>query len=316
MNRFFARGFLPVLLPVLIIWLTAACAGRDNNRADFPPPPPPAVSGISFINPLDIPAGLVDPPESPDLFSVRTREKHAVNPDTVGWLYMPNSSIDDVVVWYPHDYNEFYLRKDFEKRWSWEGSYYADFRTVWGNGTRDEISRNTVIYGHSMEDIHNVESMDPQEISLAIAPLFTEFKKLQNESFARNNPYIYFSTTAEDMIWEIFSVHYSNIHVPYNDPDPSGAAFEALIQDSRDRSIWIYDVEVGANDKILTLSTCCYNITPVYPNDYRYVVMARLMEKDAAHKSQAGIIRNPEHKPPQASFQDPAGQDPASNAED
>ena len=40
-----------------------------------------------------------------------------------------------------------------------------------------------------------------------------------------------------------------------------------------------------SNDKILTLSTCTYRLADDtklhYPNDYRYVVMAKLLHADA-----------------------------------
>jgi sortase B len=296
------RRLIPPLLALALTLSLVACAGRDNNSAGgdspalSPPPAPPAASGPSFVNPLEFPAGPGDSPAPFGAFSERAREKHSLNDHAVGWLYMPNTSIDDVVVWYPHDNNEFYLRRDFEKRWSWEGSYYVDFRTAWGNFTRGDISRNIVIYGHSMEDISNVKNLSLEELDRVPAPLFTEFKKLENEQFARQNPYIFFSTLNEDMVWEIFSVHYSNIHVPYNDPNPPPSAFEDLIRDARERSVWDYDVEVTVNDKIITLSTCCYNITPGYPNDYRYVVMARLVERGAALKDQASITANREPK--------------------
>jgi len=303
MRNLLQRRFAPLLLAALLAFSLTACVGRDSSeRGGSPAPLPiaPAVSEPSFVNPLDFPTGPGDSPTRLDTFSARAQEKHFINDHTVGWLYMPNSSIDNVVVWYPYDENEFYLRRDFEKRWSWEGSYYADFRAVWGNFIRSDISRNTVVYGHSMEDISNVKTLGPEELSRVPAPLFTEFKKLENEQFARQNPYIFFSTLNEDMVWEIFSVHYSNIHVPYNDPNPSPEAFEILIADARARSVWIYDIDVTVNDKILTLSTCCYNITPSYPNDYRYVVMARLVEQGAALKDFASITVNPEPKSPQA----------------
>ena len=57
------------------------------------------------------------------------------------------------------------------------------------------------------------------------------------------------------------------------------------IFNTQDLSFYDYDVEVTSNDKILTLSTCTYRLADDtklhYPNDYRYVVMAKLLPADA-----------------------------------
>jgi sortase B len=299
MVGFLRRRFAALLLALALIFSLTACEARNTNLAEDyhpAPPAPPAsleISAPSFVNPLDFPAGPGNLPALPDSFSERAQEKRSINHDTVGWLYMPNTSIDDVIMWSLADDGEFYLRRNFEQRQSWEGSYFVDFRVAWGNFTRSDISRNIVVYGHSMEDINNVRALSLEELARVPAPLFTEFKKLENEFFARQNPYIFFSTLSEDMVWEVFSVHYSNIHVPYNEPNPSPEMFESLIADAQARSVWIYDVDVTVNDKILTLSTCCYNIPHSYSDEYRYVIMARLVPKDATLKTEASLTKNP-----------------------
>ena len=224
-------------------------------------------------------------------FSARARGLHAINCDTVGWLYVPNTSIDDVVMWYPNDQNQFYLRRDFYRRWSWEGENFADFRTHWGDFLRESISRNIVIYGNSLDD-------DPD------GPMFAQLKHLQDEQWARNNPYIFFSTLEEDMVWEIFSVKFTNIWVPYNNPNPDNEAFRAIIEDAKARSLWIYDIEVTIEDTIITLTTCALSIPAAasrtgeavsltFPSEYRFVVVARLLERDAALTETASLTVNP-----------------------
>ena len=237
-----------------------------------------------FANPLNVPTGPSESPTKLEAYSEMAIEKHNINSDTVGWLAIPNTTINDVIMWYPDDFNEFYLRKNFEKRYSWEGIYFADFRSKWDGG-RDGIPTNTVIYGHSMED-------SPQ------GPLFSQLKKFLDEDFARKNPYIYFSTVDEDMVFEVFAAYYSDIYTPYNTPYPEVAAYEAILKTAREGSIYNYDVEVSTSDKIITLSTCCYNITPTYPNDYRYVLMGKLVDRNSVLKEEATITRNPSPKMP------------------
>jgi sortase B len=302
---------------VLLIGLVA-CAGRDDAPSDLTPsnsqsspgastPPSTSSRPGGFANPLDVPSGPGElPPMPASGFTELVAEKHAISSDTRGWLYMPNTAIDEVVVW--NQDPVFYLRRNFAREYYFDGIAYADSRTRWGDGNRgrrQDLSRNTVIYGHSMEDIPGIEGMTIEQVN-NVQPnnprnsplLFTEFKKLLNEQFAKQNPYVFFSTLEEDMIWEIFSVHYSNTSVYYNVPDPDDAAWAFLLQDAKARSLWDYDVDVSASDKIITFSTCIYDIDGIplasdRDSIFRFVVMARLVDVNAPLKSEASFTRNP-----------------------
>jgi len=280
MKKLFRRVLPALLLALILVLSLTACDDSSTTTPSQQLPPQAPASGPIFANPLGLPAGPGEMPVRQVNLSARSRELHSMNSDTVGWLYVPNTSLDDVVLWYPDDFNVFYLRRDFFRRWSWEGVYFADFRTRWGGFSRGDISRNIVIYGHSMED-------DPD------GPLFSQLKRWKDENWARNNPYIYFSTLEEDMVWEIFSVQFTNIWVPYNNPNPTDAEFQAIIDDAKARSLWIYDIDVTIDDTIITLSTCTYTIVPTYPNDYRFVVMARLIDADTPQRNTIGLTVNP-----------------------
>jgi sortase B len=156
-----------------------------------------------------------------------------------------------------------------------------------------------------MEDLPGIQTMTLEQVA-AIQPnnprnsplLFSEFKKLLNENFAKATPYVYFSTLDEDMVWEIFSVQYTNMRVPYNHPNPNDADWAVLIQDAKARSVWNYDVNVTTSDKIITFSTCVYNIdgtalSLTQNSEFRFVVMAKLVERDAVLKTEASFTRNP-----------------------
>jgi len=259
----------------------AACASQQQE----PEPPPLLVE--EYIPQPEEPTEQIPLFEPPPSFIEIIAKKYAQNSDTVGWLYLPNTSIDDVVVHYPHDANEFYLRRNFERRTSKAGTYFADFRNTF-DGTRDGLSRNTVIYGHSLD-----WDDDPD------APYFDQLKRLLDEDFARTNPYIFFSVAGEDLVWEIFAVYYATIFLPYNLPEFTEQGFLDIIDQMKMRSQFIYDVDVGLDDRILTLSTCTYIFTPgVYPNNYRYVISARLVEPGRDLPLTAELVRNPSpHEP-------------------
>lgn len=264
----------------LILGLAACGRGEDSSL-------PASSSRPGFDNPIVSRPDVVGDSGVPrPSFLEIIREKHAINPDTVGYLQIPGTSVDDVVLWYPHDENEFYLRRNFNKDYQKEGCYYADFRCVFEGGVAG-LSRNTVIYGHSMD-----KRDDPE------APYFSQLKKFLDEDFARESPYLYFSIGEEDLVWEIFAVYYATTDFYYNTPDPDNEEFAAMLTEMSKRSEYIYDVDVTANDKILTLSTCTYVFTQEYPNKYRYAISARLVDADEILKAEASLEKNPSPKDP------------------
>ena len=260
----------------------AACSSRQEA-----PEPPPVIEEEYIPVPEEEYIEQIPLFDRPPSFIQLIAEKYARNSDTVGWLYVPNTSIDDVVVHYPHDANEFYLRRNFDRRTSMSGVYFADFRNTF-DGSATGLSRNTVIYGHSLD-----WDDDPD------APYFDQLKRFLDEDFARENPYIFFSVAGEDLVWEIFAVYYATVFLPYNLPDFTDQGFLDMLAQMKKRSQFIYDVDVGVDDKILTLSTCTYIFTPgVFPNNFRFVISARLVEEGADLPLTASLTRNPEpHQP-------------------
>jgi len=169
-----------------LLFFSAAMAACSSYQQEPELPPPVEEEYIPQPpEPLEPPIPLFERPPS---FIEQIAEKYARNSDTVGWLYVPGTSVDDVVVHYPHDANEFYLRRNFDRRTSMSGVYFADFRNTF-DGTAAGLSRNTVIYGHSLD-----WNDDPD------APYFDQLKRFLDEDFARQNPYIFFSVVAVSLV--------------------------------------------------------------------------------------------------------------------
>lgn len=186
--------------------------------------------------------------------------------DIVGYLYIPGTSIDQPVV-QNLDGNDFYLRRTYLGASDNNGSYFADFRAVLGD--RNSISPNVVLYGHSMEDDYNERD-------------FSQLNKFMDLHFATNNQFIYFSTLESDMVWQVFANYYAHVSFLYNTPNLDAATMLNNITQARQSSIMNYNIDVGANDNILTLSTCTYTFDDgKYPNDFRYVVQAKLLPEGA-----------------------------------
>ena len=238
-------------------------------------------ASLDFITRGELQAELLDiQKELQKTMLENTLAMQQKNKDTIGWLYIDGTTVNDVVVKVNYnDDNKYYLRRNANGENDNDGCYYADFRCTSGN--RSTISKNTVIY--NLGRAENALLTDYQ--NHANGPKFAQLLKYQDEDFAKTHPYIYYSTIEEDMVWQVFAVFYTDIKFDYINPNPADATFNSLIKKAQDLSFYDYDVEVTSNDKILTLSTCTYRLADDtklhYPNDYRYVVMAKLLPADA-----------------------------------
>ncbi|SDM72972.1 class B sortase [Acetanaerobacterium elongatum] len=181
------------------------------------------------------------------------------NHDTVGWLYIPSTDIDNSVL-QSFD-NSYYIRRDEQRNNSVYGCYFVDCDCP--VGTAQELARNTIIYGHS--DLK--DSADGKR--------FSQLFKFADEAFAKATPNVYFSTAQQDLVWRVFAAFYTKTTFNYIQNNPSDTQFERMIQKAREGSLYNYDVDVTGSDKILTLSTCSVK----YGSDGtgRFVVMARLL---------------------------------------
>ena len=273
---------LALLLALCMVFAFAAC-GKDPANPDPVDPSNPA-------GPVD-PANPDDPTQPPKEEQLKELQKTMLentlamqqkNKDTIGWIYIDGTTVNDVVVKVNYnDDNKYYLRRNANGENDNDGCYYADWRCKTGN--RNSISKNTVVYGHNLG--RSASGLIPDYQNHANGPKFAQLLKYQDEEFAKPPPYIYYSTIEEDMVWQVFAVFYTDIKFDYIEPNPADATFNSLLKKAQDLSFYNYDVEVSSNDKILTLSTCTYRMADDtklhYPNDYRYVVMAKLLPADA-----------------------------------
>lgn len=273
---------LALLLALCMVFAFAAC-GKDPANPDPVDPSNPA-------GPVD-PANPDDPTQPTKEEQLKELQKTMLentlamqqkNKDTIGWIYIDGTTVNDVVVKVNYnDDNKYYLRRNANGENDNDGCYYADWRCKTGN--RNSISKNTVVYGHNLG--RSASGLIPDYQNHANGPKFAQLLKYQNEEFAKAHPYIYYSTIEEDMVWQVFAVFYTDIKFDYIEPNPADATFNSLLKKAQDLSFYNYDVEVSSNDKILTLSTCTYRMADDtklhYPNDYRYVVMAKLLPADA-----------------------------------
>ena len=103
---------------------------------------------------------------SPDWGSLK-----AVNPDIVGWIYVPDCAISYPVV--QGSNNSYYLDHTIYKGYNYMGSAFLDCNT-----NRDFSDDNNIIYGHSVQG----------------GGMFTLLKNFSSKSFFFSHPVFYLLT--------------------------------------------------------------------------------------------------------------------------
>ncbi|MBC8570817.1 class B sortase [Zongyangia hominis] len=275
-----AGKVMALLLAFCILFTFVSCQKKEEESSSTPPvtQTPPTTTETPVSSEDDGKLDVV-PPDAGTLEKLENMK--ASNSDTVAWLSIPDTTIDDAVLQAAD--NDYYLRKDETKQYNFFGCYYADYENTFGE--RNLFSRNTVIYGHNMDDnkVHGKK--------------FGQLLKYLNEDFAENHPYIYLTTEDDQLTFKIFAVYYSDIHFSYISTDPEDLTFMDILNEARERSEYNYDVDVNATDKIITLSTCTYKYG--MREDQRFVVQARLLRNDEDAPATVSIEKNPNPKAPQ-----------------
>ena len=212
-----SNRLIALFLAIAMLLTMAACGERAKPGEDEGP----SSSDVSsqpkipaFINPLeDVDLTPVAEPVAPEGELLEKLNKaYNVNNDVVGWIRVPDTLIDNEVLQYVStppqaSDNLYYERKDINKNYSFYGCYWADYENKIGN--RNELSQNTIIYGHSMSDTIRD---DPEQDK------FTQLKKYLDIEWAKKHPYIYFSTAEDDMTWKVFAVSYVDTKLSYTCP--------------------------------------------------------------------------------------------------
>ena len=181
-------------------------------------------------------------------YNINFEELEAVNNETIGWLKVNGTDIEYVVVKTKN--NSYYLNHNFEKKYNIAGWIFADYKNNF-----DGTDKNIVIYGHNRKD----------------GSMFGTLKNILKEEWYSNeeNLVIDFITEQEQAKYQVFSVYKIEKEDYYINTEFKEDEFEKFIDALKDRSIKDFNIDVSAEDSILTLSTCADN------NKYRVVLHAK-----------------------------------------
>ena len=178
----------------------------------------------------------------------------AVNKNIVGWISADGTKLNNPIL--QAENNDFYLDHNFKDRESRAGSVFMDYR----NNVQD-INQNTILYGHSMKN----------------STMFGSLKNYLNQQYANEHPVIYLDTLYEGYDVEVFAAYETTIDFYYIETEfTSNDTFLKFIDEIQTRSAIEMNVEIGPEDKILTLSTCKDS---VMSDDHRFVVQGKLVKR-------------------------------------
>lgn len=191
-----------------------------------------------------------------------------------GWLQVQGTSIDLPILYHSEKNYPVELQG-----YSWFTDYSPGFHNHF------EIRGHNIFNLSAMPDINS--------------PDFLRFEQLMAfvyYDFAKENKYIQFSYEGKEYLYKIFMVGF----VPTIDTIllPSGLDYseqdmETYIDSMKSRSIYDYQVDVSAKDKILSLETC----TRFYGsnNDWEFRVVGRLV-RDGERIDNYSVSKNDQYK--------------------
>lgn len=211
------------------------------------------------------------------------KQLYDINSDIAGWISIPSLEIDFPIA--KGADNDYYLHRNIYKKYADYGVPFFDYRMT----DLKMLHRNNVVYGHNMKNDDLI---------------FGNLENYREVDFFKANPVIECNTIYGDHTWFICAVFLTNSTksadngyvFPYNFVDVDNVKFAQYITEIKKRSFYDTTVDIELTDKLLTLSTCCYDF-----NDARLVVVAREKRaNESVNIDVSGATKNPNPKYPQA----------------
>ena len=149
------------------------------------------------------------------------------------------------------------------------GSLVADYECNFSAG----LPTNTIIYGNNFTN-----TLAPYSDNNPNDKMFAEIHKYVDEIFAKDHTYIYFATPEKSYKYQVFAAFYT--HQSWTDyiyAYPNANRLSNIINTATEQSLYDFNVDVGTNDKIISLSTGTNGKGNT--SDYRFVVMGKLISE-------------------------------------
>ena len=211
------------------------------------------------------------------------KKLYDINKDLRGWISIPDLEIN-LPIAQAKD-NDYYLHRNIYQKRTMYGVPFFDYRIE----DFKNLPKNTVVYGHNMhyDDL-----------------IFGKLENYRDIRGFKEAPTIECNTIYGDYTWLVYAAFITNSTASqdngymftYNWINLSESKFMEYINEVDKRKMFTSPVDIQPTDKILTLSTCCYDF-----DGARLVIIARLKrdgESVSIDTSQAFNNDNPKY--PQA----------------
>jgi sortase B len=172
----------------------------------------------------------------------------AENSDCIGWLRISGTKIDYPVMQTKGN-PQYYLRRDFNKQYSYMGTPFMDSRCD------INYDNNLIVYGHNMKD----------------GKMFADLLRYKDKEYCKLHNIINFITPNEVQKYEVVAV----CKVKSDDEwyeytcQKNKDSFNNLTPHIKDKSLYQIDEPIEYGENFLTLSTCEYS-----QKDGRLIVIA------------------------------------------
>ena len=165
-----------------------------------------------------------------------------VNEDVYAWITVPGTVIDYPILQHATD-NTYYLNYNIDGSYGYPGCIYTE-----NMNSKDFTDNNTVIYGHNMKN----------------GTMFAGLHKFEDAGFFEENTEVFIYTPEREYKYTIFAAYiYDDRHLLYSFDFANEQVYATYLEDilnMRSMNALIReDVEVTAEDKIITLVTCIGN---------------------------------------------------------
>lgn len=174
-----------------------------------------------------------------------------VNPDVIGWIYSPDTTINYPVV--QGNDNAYYLKHLADGTENRNGCPFLDVQN-----RPDFTDDNSIIYGHHMQN----------------GTMFASISWYEDQSYYDEHPMMYLMTPEAAYRIELFSGYITTM---------DSSAYMQTFGSIREHTDWLKEVsgrsdfranlEISAYDRVITLSTCAYRF-----ENARYVLHGKLVE--------------------------------------
>lgn len=174
-------------------------------------------------------------------FDINWEALQAMNPDIVGWVYVPFCDISRPVVHSQN--NDFYLNHNFEGGYDECGTIFLDSADA-----PDFSSENSILYGHTIADPIYMPTTEGGQ-------MFTGLRNYKVEAFFDAHPYFYLMTPTQNYKIQVAAFLQSTNDILFYNVEFETAR-QSIVSDMMGRATYYNpNIDTGIGD-FITLSTC------------------------------------------------------------